>query len=453
MGMYLTWKVIITKNRVSFHSLPELVNSWFLVELVLQLRYLDQQSSVGLVVIMKKASIIYVLILLLFGLGLTGCQRFSPPPDQEASPPAVDQALAPSPSPTLTLTPTLTPTPTQTPTPTLTPTPPLLVLPGTPLPMALVPISAGNASQVSALAAWPVEAVNDLAWTSDSSLLAVATGKQIELFDVYSRTSLRSLYPASPEVVSIAFSTDFFGTWLAAGSRWGSETEGYNSAVELWRGPDWQPRGLLSASPRGLNEISFSPTGKLLAAVYSSPVERENLIELLDTTRWTISSTLQAGSVLQISFSPDSAFLATSPDRYSVKIWDINRRTLAYKFSTSFSEAVNSLAYSPDGALLATGSYAGLVSLWDTKTGLLVRSIQADAAVESLAFSPDGRVLATGSGFEDNLVRLWLVDTGELVRELEGHTQGVNQLLFSPDGQWLVSGSYAGELFLWGIRP
>ncbi len=410
-------------------------------------------SFAGQTVIMKRASTIFMLSGLLLGLVFTGCQRVFPTPVQEASPSPAEQALAPSPSPTLTLTPTLIPTPTQTPTPTPTPTPTLLVLPGTPLPAALAPIGAANASQVSALAAWQVTAVNDLAWTSDSSLLAVATGKQIELFDVYSRSLLRSLYPASPDVVSIAFSSDYFGTWLAAGSRWGSETDGYNSALELWRGPDWQPRGLLSASARGLTEISFSPTGKLLAAVYSSPVERENLIELLDTTRWTISSTLQAGSVLQVSFSPDSAFLATSPDRYSVKIWDINRRTLAYKFSTSFSEAVNALAYSPDGALLATSSYAGLVSLWDTKTGLLVRSIQADAAVESLAFSPDGRVLATGSGFEDNLVRLWLVDSGELVRELEGHTQGVNQLLFSPDGQWLVSGSYAGELFLWGIRP
>jgi len=204
---------------------------------------------------------------------------------------------------------------------------------------------------------------------------------------------------------------------------------------------------------RGLNEVTFSPTGKVLAAVYASPISSENMIEFLDTTSWTISSTLQAGSVLNIDFSPDAAFLATSPDRYSVNIWDINRRTLAYKFFTSFTGAVNSLAYSPDGAMLATSNYAGSIDLYDVKTGVLIRSIPTDSALTSLAYSPDGSVLASGGAFQDSTVRLWSTATGELLRELEGHDQAVTQLLFSPDGQMIVSASYDGKIILWGIRP
>jgi WD40 repeat protein len=310
-----------------------------------------------------------------------------------------------------------------------------------------------NAAQVSALARWKLTDVADMAWTPDSSELAIATSNRIDLYDIYSRNKLRTLYPQSTNLISIDFSTDYFGTWLAAGSRRGSEAEGYASAIELWRGPDWQPRGILSGSTRGLNEITFSPNGKVLAAVYSSPIERENVIEFLDTTRWTISSTLQSNSVLNVDFSPDNAFLAASPDRYSVNVWDINRRTLAFKLLTAFTDAVNCLAYSPDGTVLATGSYDGSIRLWDLMTGQLLRVIQSDAAIVSLDFSPDGQLLATGSGFQDNFVRLWSASTGELLNELEGESGGVSNILFSPDGQTLVSASYDGDVMLWGIRP
>jgi WD40 repeat protein len=136
-----------------------------------------------------------------------------------------------------------------------------------------------------------------------------------------------------------------------------------------------------------------------------------------------------------------------------VHIWEINPKTLAFRFLTAFTDAVNTMAYSPDGLILATGSYDGSLRLWDMQTGVLIQSIPTDAVIESLAFSPDGSLIATGGGFQDNLVRIWSVETKELLRELEGHTQGVNRVLFSPDGQFLVSGSYDGKVMLWGIRP
>jgi len=67
--------------------------------------------------------------------------------------------------------------------------------------------------------------------------------------------------------------------------------------------------------------------------------------------------------------------------------------------------------------------------------------------VTSVAFSPDGQILASGS--TDETIRLWNVNTGELLETIEGHTDDVTSIAFSPDGQILASGSTDETIRLW----
>ena len=90
---------------------------------------------------------------------------------------------------------------------------------------------------------------------------------------------------------------------------------------------------------------------------------------------------------------------------------------------------------------LASGSDDNTVRLWDVQTGEQLRTLEGHTdGVTSVAFSPDGNTLASGS--DDNTVRLWDVQTGEQLRTLEGHTGSVNSVAFSPDGSTLASGSW-----------
>lgn len=396
-----------------------------------------------------------LLVHLLLVPALAACTTPAPVPTVTQ---AVMDTLTPASTATATLTPrptaTPTPTPTITPTPTHTPTPTplLLALPDTPLPLPLAPISLANAEQVSGLAEWQETTVTDLAWTPDGQMLAVATYTGIALYDAQTRMRLRSLYPRSPAVVSIAFSPD--ESWLVAGSSLGSEQEGLGSNLELWQGPFWQPLGILYGEMRGLTRVAFSPNGKNLVATFSSPKFQDDNLALWNTATWEITRTLPLDPALHATFSPDGSLLAASPDRYAIKIWEMEDGELLHTLFTSFTGAVNSLAFSPNGQL-ASGHYDGTIRIWDMANGELVRIIEADrsAVVDSLAYSPDGRLLASGHSYADNLVRLWDVDTGALLRILQGHTHAVGNLLFSPDGQLLVSGSYDGALRLWGLRP
>lgn len=73
-----------------------------------------------------------------------------------------------------------------------------------------------------------------------------------------------------------------------------------------------------------------------------------------------------------------------------------------------------------------------------------------DAGVTSVAMSPDGRLVAAGS--LDTIVRIWDVNTGQLVERLRGHKDSVYSVAFTPDGKGLVSGSLDKTLKYWDIR-
>jgi WD40 repeat protein len=112
-----------------------------------------------------------------------------------------------------------------------------------------------------------------------------------------------------------------------------------------------------------------------------------------------------------------------------------------------------SVAFSPDGRRLATGGAANTVKIWDVQTAELLRTLEGHKGeIYTVAFSPvgDGRLVASAG--EDSVVKVWDSYTGELVRNLRGHKGLVSSLAFSPDGRWLVSGSRDHTVKVWDVR-
>ena len=65
-----------------------------------------------------------------------------------------------------------------------------------------------------------------------------------------------------------------------------------------------------------------------------------------------------------------------------------------------------------------------------------------DDGVRALAFSPDGKLLAAGTGINlsspDQKVRIWNVDTGELIAKSEKLHTIIWDIAFTPDGDWIA---------------
>ena len=108
------------------------------------------------------------------------------------------------------------------------------------------------------------------------------------------------------------------------------------------------------------------------------------------------------------------------------------------------------MAFSPDGKRLATGGEENLVKVWDVQTGKELRSLPGHRGnVYTVAFSHDGRWIASGS--TDSTVKVWDGRSGELVRTFRGHTAIVTGVAFSPDDRRLISGSRDHTVKLWDL--
>jgi len=115
--------------------------------------------------------------------------------------------------------------------------------------------------------------------------------------------------------------------------------------------------------------------------------------------------------------------------------------------------------YSADGLILATvmanpdydqyGWPAGYVQLWGAADGNMLARLAIEDAV-SIEFSPDGLTFATGSF--DGTLRLWAIESGDLLLESKAHYSQIQRLVFTPDGASLVSGSQDGTIIRWGIQ-
>jgi|GEM_PF-988332 len=116
-----------------------------------------------------------------------------------------------------------------------------------------------------------------------------------------------------------------------------------------------------------------------------------------------------------------------------------------------YSKAINVVAISPNGRQAVTGGQDNLVRLWDLPTGLLLRTLDAQAIrIYALAFSPDGQfILAAGA---DATLRLFAVKTGELVTTMEGHASDVLSVAIAPDGRRALSASKDKTLKLWDLE-
>ena len=86
--------------------------------------------------------------------------------------------------------------------------------------------------------------------------------------------------------------------------------------------------------------------------------------------------------------------------------------------------SITSLVFKSDGKFLYSAGYDGTIRIWNIDTGALIKEINADSdKLFSLAISTDEKMLVSGGS--DKNVNIWSIDTGTKIKTLIGHELGI----------------------------
>ena len=154
----------------------------------------------------------------------------------------------------------------------------------------------------------------------------------------------------------------------------------------------------------------------------------------------TDTSVWPTDSYLCIEWSPDGRHLAVGTEQRAVYL--LHGDTLAEEARfLGHSKPVTDVTWSLDGAYLASSSEDGTVRLWDPSSGATIAVLATDARNPPIGFLPDGSGLLYRS---DGELRLWDLST-DVAATLEGHSFFIYYLSFSSDGALLASATLEHE--------
>ena len=169
---------------------------------------------------------------------------------------------------------------------------------------------------------------------------------------------------------------------------------------------------------------------------------------------WNLESGKQIGDdwrdgdsgVFTIALSPDRKEIVSGSRDGWVRFWDIDTGKLIIRWM-AHTDIISSLCWSRDGGRVVTGSYDRTVRVWNVESRKTILEIKTELSGwrPRAIYSADETMIATCAEF----LEIWDAKTGNLIKNLEGHTQEVTCLAWTADGSTLISGSHDDSIRTW----
>jgi WD40 repeat protein len=98
-----------------------------------------------------------------------------------------------------------------------------------------------------------------------------------------------------------------------------------------------------------------------------------------------------------------------------------------------------------------SGSVDQTVIVWSLESGEMLKQLKGHSSyVSSVCVSADGKHVISGSW--DKTVIVWSLESGEMLKQLKGHSVPVSSVCVSADGKHVISGSYDQTVIVWSLK-
>ncbi|MDE0084548.1 MAG: WD40 repeat domain-containing protein [Candidatus Poribacteria bacterium] len=336
--------------------------------------------------------------------------------------------------------------------------------------------------------------INDMQYSPDGSILAVATTIGIWVYDTDTYQEQALLSRSNQEMEKLYFNHD--GTVLAGMERFSHKithwdvtlrkikktskkrhdfprygtpsSDGNTSAttlfdkIHIWD-TQTNTKHILKGHEDYISCLAYSPDNKIIASG-----SHDQTIRLWDvkTGKHIRTLTGHQDNITFLSFSPDGSTLISVSRDMTINFWDITSEELKLPFAIQgvisdkieIKEKIKRTFFSPDQSILITAGEFRTIHLWDSTTGKLKQTFSDKnedneeigyiSGVEDILFSPDGKsILSLVKGYE---IRMWDIASGKR-RGFTGYTGYLTNASFSPDGKTLATVDYPGDIRIWDI--
>ena len=296
------------------------------------------------------------------------------------------------------------------------------------------------------------ESVCAVALTADGRIVSASSDKTLKVWDIESGHVLRTLDGHKTAVTTMALSPD--GRAVSAGL--------WDMTLKVW---DIESGRLLrtleghesTAPPSSVTAVALTADGRAVSAFSRTlkvwDIESEQMLRTLEN---------HTEGVCAVALANGRA-VSASGDK-TLKVWDIESGQVLRTLE-GHTESVLGVALTMDGRAVSA-SRDKTLKVWDIESGQVLHTI-VDPAHKRLAvplvlemepdaykglavaLTPDGRAATFGSW--DRTPKVWDVESGRLLRSLEGHTRFVDAVALTANGR-AVSASQDGTLKVWDIE-
>ncbi|KAG8921511.1 protein with putative role during mitosis [Tulasnella sp. 417] len=254
---------------------------------------------------------------------------------------------------------------------------------------------------------------------------------------------------------------------------------------------DWVPRApprhVLTGHRGVVNRVTFHPVFSLVVSA-----SEDSTVKVWDWETGEFERTLKGHTraVHDVDFDPKGDLLVSCSSDLTLKLWDVQNEYKNIKTLVGHDHVVSTARFMPSGDLIVSASRDTSIRalleniwrthacndhtarIWDAQTGeVKMDFLGHENVVEVAIFAPiaayphirelaglsttdrnkaPGLFVATGG--RDKLIKLWDATSGQVLRNLAGHTNWVRALVFHPTGKFLLSAADDYSIRVWDLK-